>query len=129
MADETRSSSTIAILVALLGVIGSVTAAWVTTNAKFSNEFDDKKEEILLLKQDLIVTEKRLEAQLRALDDKLDEVDQRLAKLDAQIELATEVGKSLAAGGAKAAGAAYRWMVGNKKEEAKTEEKDAPPKE
>ncbi len=104
MANDAKSTPAIPIAVALIGVVGSVAVAWLTTQAKFSNELRDKETEVTRIKQDLAATEQRMQERQRELDAKVAAVDDRLKKLDTQIELAQAVGDKLSKLGGKVLG-------------------------
>ncbi len=94
-------------MVAVLGVIGSLGVAWMTTQAKFANELRLKDGEVARIKQDVEAAERRLAERHRELDAKVAAVDDRLKKLDTQIEVAKAVGEQLARYGRTIAGSLF----------------------
>jgi hypothetical protein len=78
------------IVVALISVVGALGVAWITTQAKFSSELESRAPEIAQLKAQLDAAEKRLTA-----------VDERMQRLDAQLELAQSAASSVLKAGGK----------------------------
>ena len=107
MASDDKSVSKGGIAVAVLGMVASIGVAWVTTQAKFANELRLKDGEIARIKQDLEATERRLAERQREIDTKVAAVDDRLKKLDTQIEVAKAVGDQLAKYGGKLTGGMF----------------------
>lgn len=79
------------IAVAVIGVVGSIAVAWITTQAKFQKELQAKETEVTRMKTDLEATERRLTERQKELDAKVTVVDDRLKRLDAQIALGQAV--------------------------------------
>lgn len=79
------------IAVAIIGVIGSIAVAWITTQAKFKKELDAKETEVTRMKMDLDATERRLTERQKELDAKVTVVDDKMKKLDMQIGMAQGV--------------------------------------
>ena len=102
MSGEAKSSPAVPIIVAVIGVVGSVIVAYMTTQAKFNTELGAKEADITRLKLDLMATEQRLREQQRELDKKVAAVDERLKKLDRQIEVAQVLVEKMAKYGGKA---------------------------
>ncbi len=89
--EERRSvSAWVQILVALISVAGALGVAWITTQARFSSELESHAPELAQLKAKLDLAEQRLKA-----------VDERLQRLDAQIELAQSAASTLMKAGGK----------------------------
>lgn len=108
MSDGGRVGPWVAIVVAVIGVAGSVGAAWVTTQTKFDRELDVKAGDIERMKRDLDESERRIREQQAALDRKVAEIEDRQKKLDQKIDLAEKAaakvfraGTGLFAGGDK----------------------------
>lgn len=95
MADEAKSSPTISILVALIGVAGSIGVAWITTQTKFSRELRDSESDVARMKQDLEATERRLMERQKELDAKVAAVDEQVQKLNTRIAVAQELAEKL----------------------------------
>jgi len=107
---ESSKSPLIGIVVAVIGLFGSIAVAFITTQAKFSHELQGKEVEVAKLKHDLERTEQRLLEKHKELDAKVAAVDDRLRKLDAQIDVATTVADKLATYG----GRMFRIIGGDK---------------
>lgn len=95
MAAERHASGLVHILVAVIGVVGSLGVAWITTQAKFSQELDSRAGEVTALRSRLEEAEQRLGRQQQEMDRKVAAVDERLRRLDAQIELAQTAARGL----------------------------------
>ncbi len=93
--SERTTPNWIPIAVALIGLIGSVAAAWVTTQSKFNDELNSKASEIGRLKEQVDAAEKRLSQQQADMEKRIAQVDERLKKLDDQIELAQKAVSTL----------------------------------
>ncbi len=85
---EQKASGFVHILVALIGVAGSLGVAWLTTQHKFASELDSKAPEIAHLKAQLEIAEKRLV-----------QVEDRMRKLDVQLEMAQSAASTLVKAG------------------------------
>jgi hypothetical protein len=92
---ETRPSSTIHILVAVIGLVGSLAVAWITTGTKFDRELDGKSGEVTRIQRDLESVEQRMKERQKELDQKVEAVEDRLKKLDEQIALAKDAASKL----------------------------------
>jgi hypothetical protein len=100
MSEGRPASGTIHIAVAVIGLVGSLAVAWMTTGAKFNQELDGKAGEVARLRRDVETAQERLRLQQQDLDRKVSAVEDRLQKLDAQIEIAQAAAdKLLKAGG------------------------------
>ena len=84
--EPAKTSPRTTIGVAVIGVIGSIAVAWITTQAKFQKELDAKETEVTRMKADLDATERQKE-----LDAKVTMVDDKLKRLDVQIDMAQTV--------------------------------------
>jgi hypothetical protein len=88
-------SGTIHIVVALIGVAGSLAVAWMTTQARFTHELDTRGSELIHLKAQLEAAEKRLTQQQQDMDRKVAVVEEQLRKLNTQIEMAKTAAANL----------------------------------
>jgi hypothetical protein len=88
-------SGTIHIVVALIGVVGSLAVAWMTTQAKFTQELDTRGSELVHLQAKLEAAETRLTQQQQDMDRKVAAVEEQLRKLNTQIEMARTAATSL----------------------------------
>jgi uncharacterized protein HemX len=88
MSDAKSPAPWVAILVAILGLVGSLGVAWITTGARFSQELDSKSHELARLQKELETTKKQIAQQQKEQDRKVASVEDRLKKLDLQIALA-----------------------------------------
>ncbi len=152
MADEQKSSPKASIVLAMIGVVGSIAVAWITTQAKFNKELNSKEAEVARLKSDtaevarvkqdleaterrlveqqkeldrkLVATERRGAEQQKELDAKIGMVDDRLKRLDAQIALAQATVDKLA----KASKTAFGGLFSGKKDTPVKDGETTPPK-
>jgi hypothetical protein len=87
VSHERAHAPWVAILVAILGLAGSLGVAWITTGAKFSQYLDIKSNELAQIKKELAATKEQMARQQKELDRKVSGVEDRLKKLDFQIAL------------------------------------------
>jgi chromosome segregation ATPase len=89
--DEPRMGyGRVQIIVALISMAGALGVAWITTQARFDSELESRAPELAQMKAKLDLAEQRLKA-----------VDERLHRLDAQIDLAQSAASGLVKAGSK----------------------------
>jgi hypothetical protein len=93
--SETRPSSAVHIAVAVIGLLGSLAVAWITTGTKFDRELDGRSGEVARLQRDLESVERGMRERQKELDQKVAAVEDRLEKLDEQIALAKDAASKL----------------------------------
>jgi uncharacterized protein HemX len=107
MADERPASGLVHIAVAVIGVAGSLGVAWLTTSARFNQELDRSGSDLTELRKSLEEAQAKLARQQREVDQKVADVEQRLKKLDTEVETA----KAAVAAVTKST----RWLLGSGK--------------
>jgi peptidoglycan hydrolase CwlO-like protein len=81
MANEKNSTAMVPVLIAVIGLVGSLGGAWITTGSKFESELKDNQASVKSLQADLDEVKKQLTG-------KIDEANKQLAEMRTLLESA-----------------------------------------
>jgi chromosome segregation ATPase len=81
MANEKDSTAMVPVLIAVIGLVGSLGGAWITTGSKFESELKDNQASVKSLQADLDEVKKQLTG-------KIDEANKQLAEMRTLLESA-----------------------------------------
>jgi hypothetical protein len=90
MAEEKRPSRVVPIVVALIGLVGSLGGAWITTGAKFEKELESRGKEIAEMERKRQDMELRLAEAERRLGARLDQRKDEVEKVERQVAAAEQ---------------------------------------
>ena len=95
MGQEKGISGFVQIAIAVIGVLGSLGVAWITTGAKFESELKENQASVNTLRTDVNQISGTINPVIDTLGKKQAEVDQKISELTGLLQTATEKNSEL----------------------------------